>query len=116
MSFTKSKCSVATTLAILIIGSSTMEKTFASLCKWHKEGSISYCLIPRDWGSGKTIEVVLTSSRENSKVMIYRGNSFAKESIFIDDEYSGKHILKYFGADKVILQDKNGNPPSVYLR
>ena len=85
-------------------------------CRWHKEHWGSYCLITKTEGSSKFIEVILKSGREGTRVMTYRGKSFASGAIFVDDDYNAPHILKYYGSDKVILQDKNGNPPQVYLR
>ena len=116
MSLIKRAGIASTSLAILIIGSAMAEKALAGDCKWHKDESGSYCIIPRSEAGTKAIEVILRSSREGTKVMTYRGKTFARGAIFIDDEYNGKHILKYYGADKIVLQDKNGNPPEVYLR
>ena len=103
-------------LTIVLIGSSVTENVFAKDCKWHKDNWGSYCLIVSSEGSAKIIEIVLKSSREGTKIMTYKGKSFTKGSVFIDDEYKNQHVLKYYGTDKIILQDRNGNPPAIYLR
>jgi hypothetical protein len=102
--------------ALIIPCAYPIEQALASDCNWRKAEWGSYCLIPRTEGGSKIIEIILKSSREGTTVMTYRGKSFAKGAVFIDDEYNGRHILKHFGKDRVILQDTNGNPPDVYLR
>lgn len=85
-------------------------------CNWHQEEWGSYCVIVREEGGHAQIEIVLGSKRESTKVMVYRGSSLRAGSIFVDDEYSNRYVLKYLGPDKVVLQDGNGNPPAVYYR
>ena len=103
-------------IALALIWAVPLEPAIAGECKWRNEQWGSYCVITKDEGGSKIIEVILKGKREGTKVMTYRGTSFAPGSVFIDDEYNGQHTLRHHGADRIILQDKNGNPPNVYLR
>jgi hypothetical protein len=103
-------------IALTLVWAPPSEAALAGDCKWRNSQWGSYCVITRAEGGSRIIEVILKSKREGTKVMTYRGNSFSPGAVLIDDEYNGQHILRYFGADRIILQDKNGNPPDVYLR
>ena len=48
--------------------------------------------------------------------MTYRGRSLRAGSIFTDDEYGGNAVLQSIEAENLILQDNNGDPPSVHDR
>lgn len=103
-------------IVLALAWAAPFEPAMAGDCKWRNSQWGSYCVIAKAEGGSKIIEVILKSKREGTKVMTYRGKSFTPGAVFIDDEYNGQHTLRYFGADRVILQDKNGNPPDVYLR
>lgn len=104
------------TIALALAWAAPLEPAMAGDCKWRNSQWGSYCIITKSEGDSKIIEVILKGNREGTKVMTYRGKSFSRGAIFVDDEYGIQHTLKYYGADKVIFQDKNGNPPEVYLR
>lgn len=103
-------------IALIFALAAPSKPALAGDCTWHNSQWGSYCLITRAEGGSRIIEVILKSKREGTKVMTYRGKSFKSGAVFIDDEYNGQHTLRYFGADKVVLQDKNGNPPETYFR
>jgi len=79
-------------------------------------GSGSYCVRVDNQDGLVRIAITMASPRESTKTITYTGRSTAPGSVFRDDLYEGTSVLRYFGADKIILQDDNGNPPWVYYR
>jgi hypothetical protein len=85
-------------------------------CHREASGSGSYCVQVDNQAGTVSIAITMASPRESTKTITYTGRSTAPGSLFRNDYYDGTSVLRYFGDDKIILQDDNGNPAWVYYR
>jgi len=71
--------------------------------------NVTYCVFTKDKGSAKEIIVSTSGGRQSPTIVTYVGTSFTPGGRFTDDVYPDRgpvHVLRYFGPDKIVLQEE----------
>ena len=100
---------------VLAVNSSALAMP-PSDCHGDHENGVAYCVRVSKSAGIIRIAITMSSRRESTKTITYTGRSTSVGSAFANDYYPGKTFIRYFGPDKIILQDDRGNAPEVYYR